>query len=178
MSAVVTRYSQALLDVAQEAKKSLTTLSDHLSLWLQVSAQSPELKQALETPNIDAKEKAEILNQIGGRLGLDPLILNLLKVLSQNQRYAHVGSIALEFKRLSLAAEGKLLGELTSADPLSAMELTEITKAASKKLGRPVVFVQKTDPALLGGFVAKVAETTFDGSIRGQLNRLKTQLLS
>ena len=43
--------------------------------------------------------------------------------------------------------------------------------------GRKVTLVGRTDPALIGGVVAKVGDTVFDGSIRNRLRDIRHQLL-
>jgi F-type H+-transporting ATPase subunit delta len=70
---------------------------------------------------------------------------------------------------------------LIAADIRSAKDLTDAQRAAleaqvSRLAGKKAKLKFSTDPALIGGVVARIGSTVYDGSVRGQLDRLKTRL--
>ena len=74
------------------------------------------------------------------------------------------------------AQAGKVTAEVTSAKPLDPQQLSQITAALEKLSGKKVVVEQKQDPDLLGGTIAKVGDTVYDGSLRTQLRNLRDEL--
>lgn len=174
MNQVATRYAQVLLEVVLESGQTPSKISDELSAIEAVLAQSKELRAALRSPNLNVQEKSETISELAK--GFSKETIHFLKVLVERSRLSFLQEIRNEFCRLYLKREGKLMGELISSDAMSQEEVAAITKSTSLKLGMPVVFTQKIDPLILGGFIAKASGITFDGSIRGQLDRLKAKL--
>ena len=66
--------------------------------------------------------------------------------------------------------------EVTAASPLSAEQESRYAAALQKKLGRNVRLHTKVDGSLLGGAVLKAGDLVIDGSIKGRLERLATEL--
>src|ERR1044071_6382500 len=74
------------------------------------------------------------------------------------------------------ARAGRMMAEVTSARPLDAAQLTQITTALEKLSGKKVTVTKHEDPDLLGGVVAKLGDTVYDGSLRTQLRTLRDEL--
>ena len=68
------------------------------------------------------------------------------------------------------------LAEVVSAKPLDPTQLSQITAALEKLSGKKVSVSSRQDPDLLGGVVAKVGDTVYDGSLRTQLRNLRDEL--
>ena len=77
--------------------------------------------------------------------------------------------------RADLLADG--LGALL-ARPLPAEHLAQIQSTLEKATGKKVLLDKAEDPSLLGGVVAKLGDTVYDGSVRSQLERMREQILS
>ena len=58
--------------------------------------------------------------------------------------------------------------------PLSADEERELVAALEKMTGKRVRLSVKRVPELLGGLVVRVGDTVYDGSVRHQLESLRT----
>jgi F-type H+-transporting ATPase subunit delta len=74
------------------------------------------------------------------------------------------------------AKSGRVTAEITSAQPLDAGQVQQITAALEKLSGKKVTIAKREDPELLGGVVAKIGDTVYDGSLRSQLRNLRDQL--
>jgi F-type H+-transporting ATPase subunit delta len=74
------------------------------------------------------------------------------------------------------AKAGRVAAEVTSAKPLDPSQLSQITATLEKLSGKKVSVTSKQDPELLGGVVAKVGDTVYDGSLRTQLRNLRDEL--
>jgi F-type H+-transporting ATPase subunit delta len=66
--------------------------------------------------------------------------------------------------------------DVTSAKPLNDSQRARIEGEISQLAGKKAKLRFSQDPALLGGVVARVGSTVYDGSVRGQLDRLRTRL--
>ncbi|MBK7075376.1 MAG: F0F1 ATP synthase subunit delta [Myxococcales bacterium] len=65
---------------------------------------------------------------------------------------------------------------MVSATPLTPAQVTQLTATLEKLSGKKVVLSKREDPNLLGGVVAKVGDTVYDGSLRTQLRVLRDEL--
>ena len=76
-------------------------------------------------------------------------------------------------QRLGLAE-----ADVTSARELSAEERRRLETQIKSVTGKSVTARYATDAGLLGGALVRVGSTVYDGSVRGQLERLKEQLIA
>jgi F-type H+-transporting ATPase subunit delta len=65
-----------------------------------------------------------------------------------------------------------------SAYPLSDRQLENLTRELARIAGRKVRLSLSVDPALIGGVTARVGSTVYDGSVRGQLAKMRQNLLA
>ena len=66
--------------------------------------------------------------------------------------------------------------EVTSAVELNAAQADKLKQALSKRLKRQVRMQTSVDPALVGGAVVRAGDLVIDGSLKGRLERLATEL--
>ena len=71
---------------------------------------------------------------------------------------------------------GRISAEVTSAHPLSAVQLDQITRMLETLSGKKVDLAKHEDANLLAGVVAKLGDTVYDGSLRTQLRNLRDDL--
>jgi len=110
------------------------------------------------------------------RLGADPLTQNLVHLLLDGERLSSLEAISREVDAMIEAKSGRMAAEVTSAKPLDAGQLSQIIAALEKLSGKKVAVTRREDPDLLGGVVAKLGDTVYDGSLRTQLRTLRDEL--
>jgi F-type H+-transporting ATPase subunit delta len=66
--------------------------------------------------------------------------------------------------------------EVTTAVPLAETRLAELKQRLAQVTGREVTVTTKVDPSIVGGLVARVGTTVYDGSIATQLEAMKKRL--
>ena len=66
---------------------------------------------------------------------------------------------------------------LVSAFTEGDYEKRALESQVAKVTGKKIRATYSTDKSILGGSVVKVGSTVYDGSVRGQLQRLKQQLI-
>lgn len=178
MGAVSNRYARAFADVVFERKLDPgQTLSDLKSV-LDLVNTNLELKRVWENPSIPVEQKRKLLDAVLERMPVSKPVRNFLAILIDHHRIDQLPEIANVFE----TELNERLG-FTEADISSARELSETEKRAlehqiANLTGKRVRATYTTSPGLLGGAVVRVGSTIYDGSVRGQLRRMKEQLSS
>ena len=67
---------------------------------------------------------------------------------------------------------------MTTAVPLPPETLARLETGLREATGKQITMRVSVDPALLGGVVARVGSTVYDGSIRTQLKKMRDQLVA
>jgi F-type H+-transporting ATPase subunit delta len=71
---------------------------------------------------------------------------------------------------------GVVRAEVTTALPLDTSRADAIQKSLATLTGRTVLLATKIDPAIIGGLVARIGSTVYDGSVTRQLEKMKERL--
>jgi F-type H+-transporting ATPase subunit delta len=134
----------------------------------------PELDALLANPETESRVKADVLERVLGEA--DELVRNFLRLLVEKGRAGEVREVAAEFEALVTAEEGILDVELTTAETLSDEEFGRIVGRIEQSSGRKVQATRNVDPDLIGGLVLQAGSMRLDASVRGRLDRLRTEL--
>ena len=102
--------------------------------------------------------------------------VNLIAVLIDNGRIAHVSEVAESYRRLLQERQGIRPAEIVTARELSPEERETLVAGIAKQADGRIEPVFKLDKSILGGTVVRIGSTVYDGSVRGRLERLKEQL--
>jgi F-type H+-transporting ATPase subunit delta len=176
MSAIDSRYARALADVAMEKKLDGDKLAGELQSLSQALAVSAELRAVLETPSVLVSQKLKVLDAVVARAAASPVARNLLAVLVQNRRVAALGEITHQFQVEMDARRGYSEADITSWRELGDDEKKSLTSSLEAATGKKIRSRYRTDESILGGARIRVGTTIWDGSVRGQLRKLKEQL--
>ncbi|MAP87554.1 ATP synthase F1 subunit delta [Candidatus Poribacteria bacterium] len=121
------------------------------------------------------ESKQSILQELFGNQ-LDPLVLNSLFLLVLKKRERSTEDILLAFTQLVDEQAGRLVADVTSAIELTSKQQDALVEKLSGYSGKQVRLSMRVDSSIKGGFIAKLGDTVFDGSVATQLQRLKRQL--
>jgi F-type H+-transporting ATPase subunit delta len=176
MALVTSRYARAFADVVIELKLDVINVREELRSVVKTIESSGPLRRVWDSPAIPHEQKLAVLNSIAAQMGLVSPVRNFIAVLIDHGRVAILPQIARQFEtelnqRLGLAeAQVTSCRELSPAEK-AALEAQIMTLTAKKVLAR-----YEIDQKILGGAVVKVGSTIYDGSVRGQLQKLREQL--
>jgi F-type H+-transporting ATPase subunit delta len=178
LSAVATRYANALADVVTAAKSPVAPQQAlaELRSFLGVLESSPELHNALITPAVAGSRKKAVVSRIGDVLKLSRIARNFLFVLLDNRRIALLPEIVETFETVVDERLGFARAEISSASELSDAQRAALLGKLEALSGKRIRPRYSVDGALLGGAVARIGSTVYDGSIRGQLDSLGRRL--
>jgi F-type H+-transporting ATPase subunit delta len=171
------RYARAVLEIGT-ANGNLDKLGADLRSLAKAMHESAELVTALINPAIRRADRRRVIDKLLERIGAAPQTRNLVYLLLDGERLASVEAISREVDAMIEAKAGRMSAEVTSARPLDASQLSQIINALEKLSGKKVAVTRREDPELLGGVVAKLGDTIYDGSLRTQLRTLRDDLSS
>jgi len=164
-------YAKAIFALARK-DNSLGAKSIGLQRAATVVA-DPQVHGLLGNPHVTPAQLADLVNGIAG---LDDNGRNFVTLLAQNRRLGFLPEIAALFEQMKTEIENAVDVEVTSATALTPDQEGRYAAALQKKLGRQVRLRTKVDGSLLGGAVLKAGDLVIDGSIKGRLERLATEL--
>jgi F-type H+-transporting ATPase subunit delta len=177
LSAVATRYANALADVVTAAGSSVHPQDVVSELRaFETALQSPELHNALVTPAIPSNRKKAVVGRIADILKLSRVTRNFLFVLIDHRRIAGFPEIVNTLETVLDERLGFARAEVTSAQELKDAERQALNQVLERVSGKRIRIAFDVDPALIGGVVARIGSTVYDGSLRGQLLTLGRRL--
>ena len=178
MPAFVARYASAFADVVTDARLDAAAIDRQFSDFLASWEGSAEMRTFFVNPAAPAVQKVEILDKLNAKLGMQKELRNLLAVLINNNRIAHVAEVAAEWRRILQEQQGIRPAEIVTARELSKEECDALAAEVAKLAGAKIEASFKLDKGILGGTVVRIGSTVYDGSVRGRLERLREALTS
>ena len=170
------RYAKALLDVAiaeadpQQVDTQIAAVADlfkgHADLWRTVT-----------NPAMPAPKKRAIVDEMLPKLGLAPVVQKTLQLLASRDRLVLLPNLAEAYRSRLMDYQKVVRANVTSAVPLPDDKAQQIQKQLEKVTGRTVVMTAATNPDIIGGVVAQIGSTVYDGSIRTQLKKMRDELV-
>ncbi len=177
-SAVANRYARALVDLVlapgsplkpEEAVAQLRAVE-------QMVGESWELRNALLTPAIQTSRKRAVMGKLLEKIQASHLIRNFVYVVIDHRRSGMIGEIREAFELLVDERLGFVRAEVTSAASLDDQRRGNLEMELSRMTGKRMRLRFAVDAKLLGGAVARIGSRMYDGSVRGQLLRMRREL--
>jgi F-type H+-transporting ATPase subunit delta len=178
LTAVATRYASALADVVTAAASPLKPEQAvaELRTFATMLHGSPELQNALVTPAVPGSRKRAVVGRIAGVMQLSGITRNLLFVLVDHRRIALLEAIIHRFELIVDERLGFARAEIVSALSLSEEQSAAINRKLENLTGKRIRMRFAVDEELIGGVVARIGSTVYDGSVRGELHSLERRL--
>jgi F-type H+-transporting ATPase subunit delta len=171
------RYARALFDISLAEGKDLLQTQRDLGDFARLVAESDPLLRALTNPAIPALRKRGVVEQLIARAGsLQPVVVKLLLLLAERDRLALLPEVAQAFDERVMDHQGIVKAEIVSAAALSADSVTAITNGLKRATGRDIRIETRVDSTIIGGAVARIGGTVYDGSVSRQLERMRETL--
>jgi len=171
LQTVARRYATALADVAIERREERQVQSE-LDQWAEMMEANPRLKEVFANPTIVHDHKRKVLEDLLARTRVRDTTASFLRVLLKNQRLAQLRDIVERFRYVLDERAGVLAGSVTTARPIPEELKKTLHETLSAATGRTVRLSFSTDEKIIGGMVARIGSTVFDGSVESHLERL------
>jgi F-type H+-transporting ATPase subunit delta len=172
---VATRYARALFDVSLK-ESSPEQVERELGAFVGLLHGHPELNKVLTMPGVPGASKRGVLEALSGRLGFSSAVNKLLRLLADRDRLALLPDLLDVFRERLMEHQQVIRAEVTTAIPLPADGASMLQKRLSDVTRQHVNITTRVDPSIIGGVIARIGSTVYDGSVAGQLNTLRKRL--
>lgn len=172
-NAASNRYAKALFELAREDSRIDEVRAELRALGAALET-SPELGNVLLQPLYPAAERRAVLAGVVEKLEASPILRSFYSFLIDQRRLVDLAGIEGEYGRLADQAAGITVAKVRTATPLTEEQQGRLQRALAQKTGRNVTLDVEVDADLLGGLVAQIGDTIFDGSLKTQLHQLRS----
>ena len=178
MAAVASRYARALADVIANAKLDAPAAVAQLRSLADAFQVSSQLREVWESPAIPVEQKHKVLDALAAKAGVTARPLrNFIAVLIDHGRIALLPEIATQVELELNARGGRIDADIVSARELTPEQQATLLAEIARVTGKTVLPRYSTDRSLIGGVTVRVGSTIYDCSVRGQLQRMRQQLI-
>lgn len=171
------RYAKALFDVAIAEKNDLAQVDRDLQALVAMMSASPDLAQASGRSGVTEAVRKSLMEAVADKMALGAPVKKLLVLLAESRKLNLVPDLAIAYRERLLTHQNIVRAEVTSAVALSPEKTQALANSLGQVTGKQVDLSVTVDPELLGGVVAKIGSTVYDGSVRTQLQRLRAELV-
>jgi F-type H+-transporting ATPase subunit delta len=173
MASVASTYARAFADVVLSAKLNAQRATGQLWRIAELLTESSDLRRVWENPAIPAEQKHKLLDAVVRRDGIEKPVRNLIAVLIDHRRVPFLERIIQQLEKELDARLGFAEAQVTSARELKDTERRALEGQIEKLTHKRVRARFGEDASLLGGVVVRVGSTIYDGSVKGQLERIR-----
>lgn len=170
------RYAKALADVAAD-QQLLEEVGRDLGAVAGIMKRAREVATFFASPAVPLAEKRRVLQTVAEGAGVKPLTTQFLNLILEKRRLGHLSEIAVAYEDLTDERLGRGKATVTSAAPLPESVIRGLTDRLRAATGKEIYLETRVDPAIVGGFIAQIGSTIYDGSVRTQLKKVREHLL-
>src|SRR5262245_21590556 len=175
MSVAANRYARALIDAlppakAEEGYEQLVNLNRLLDT-------EADARKLFENPTVPVERRKLLLKEIADELGFSSHIRNFIDLLIERNRLPLLEEIVGAYQKFLDERLGIVRAAVTAAQPLDDRQRRELTAKLEKATGKRVKMDVSVDQSLLGGVVARVGSTIYDGTLLQQLKTVRETLV-
>ena len=179
MASVVGIYARAFADVVMKTSSRLDPAGalQELRTIEALLQESDPLRRVLENPSLPGDRKRAVLDAIAKRLGTTRQVRNFIAVVTDHRRLPLFSEILKQLEQELNDRQGFAEAQVSTARPLSDHEKQMLEAEITRLTGKKVRARYEQDTSLLGGAVVQVGSTIYDGSVKGQLEKIQEQLV-
>ncbi|HKY41647.1 MAG TPA: ATP synthase F1 subunit delta [Pyrinomonadaceae bacterium] len=175
LQTVARRYAAALADVTIERREE-REVQNELDQWAAMIEATPQLKEVFANPTVAYDQKRKVLEDLISRSRVRDTTASFLRVLLKNQRLSQLRDIAERYGQILDERAGVVAANVITARPMPEELKSSLHETLAAATGRKVRLSFTTDETIIGGLVARIGSTIYDGSVQNQLERLSESL--
>ena len=170
------RYARALFDVAQH-EADVAAVGRDLATISEVFREHAEALQPALRHGVPDAIRRSIVEAIADKVGSNGQVRKLVGVLAEGGRFELLPYVAEAYQERLFAHQNIVRAEVTSAAQLTPENTTALEISLSGATGKKIELSTSVDKELIGGLVARIGSTVYDGSVRTQLNKIRQTLV-
>jgi F-type H+-transporting ATPase subunit delta len=171
------RYARALLDVALQEKVDPTQVETELAAFADLIERNETLKKVLLNPAVPAPRKRAAIAEVVRQADVTAVIRKLLVLLAERDRLVLLPDLRAAYRDRLMDYQKVVRANVTTAAALDPDRAGAIERRLAEVTGRTVLLTTHVNPALVGGLVARIGGTVYDGSVTTKLEKLRTRLV-
>jgi F-type H+-transporting ATPase subunit delta len=175
LQTIARRYATALADVAIDRNEE-REVQRELDQWASMIEAHPQLKEVFDNPTIVYDHKRKVVEDLIARTRVRETTASFLRVLLRNQRLSQLRDVAVRFGLILDERGGMVAAHVTTARPIPEELKSSLHETLAAATGRKVRLSFSTDESIIGGLVARIGSTIYDGSVQSQLDRLAAEM--
>jgi F-type H+-transporting ATPase subunit delta len=176
MASVTSIYSRAFADVVLDKRLDGSKILGQLCAMGELLKANLDLRRVWESPAIASEQKRLLLDAIAVREGLSQPVRNFVAVLIDHRRMHFFDAIVRQLQHELDARMGFAEAEVTTFRDLNDAEKRVLESRVEKLTGKKVRARYTRDTTVLGGAIVRVGSTIYDGSVLGQLARIREEI--
>ena len=173
--ATARRYARAVYELARDSGAA-DAVGRELAQVVDVLTRPTAVTDVLTRPWIKPEDRRAIAAAIAQKAGARQLVRDFVGLVAERGRADHLAEIVAAYQVLVDEEHGQARAQVRSAVALTDGEKRDLSARLERALGKRILPEERVDSTLLGGFVAQVGSLILDGSLDGQLARLRQRL--
>lgn len=173
-TAIGRRYAKALFELQEPADIGPTAGTLHV--LAEAFTSSKDFRALLLSPVFTREQKASVITQLASRSGCPPVTGRFLTHVVRKNRIAQIREMSEAFSKLADKACNRTAVEVSSARPLSEADQAGIRSRLEQVAKGTIDLTVRVDSGVIGGLEIRIGSTVYDGTVRGQLGRLRAVL--
>ena len=172
---IAKKYAKALLEIGLQ-DGNYEALGQDLNKMADLLSENKELRVALWGAAFPKHTRKAIARKIGERLGLATTTIKFVELLIQKKRIDLFFEITKSYRDFCDEVAGRTRTTLVTPLELPSGLVQEIKGKIESLTGKEVILSLEKDPSLIGGFLTKIGNVVYDGSLKGQIAKLQDTL--
>jgi len=164
--------TEALVESSKEFGK-LDKVIEDIGDFFHLINSVDELRNILWSTTFELNERKSIAADISAKRGYDGLTANFLNLVIELDQFKPLIKSEQAFTQKLMKASGRINALVTTAQEPTESEIARIKSVLTKVVGQDIEVTTKVDPAIIGGIIAKVEDTLYDGSFKTQLDKIQ-----
>ena len=174
---IAKRYAKALVQLAEE-KKSIDKTRADLAAFMGAVDALPALQKLFASPVFTPEHKKAVIGELATKLGMQETTRRFVDHLAETGRIRYIKDMYEAFQEILAERTNRAMARLTTAAAISPADLADIKKKLETLTGKQVDIDAKIDVSLIGGAKAQIGSVVYDGTIKNQLGKMRSQLMN
>lgn len=167
-------YAEAIYGIAEKQNKLSQAMED-LKFAAEIYAKNIEFKETVDSPSLDIEIRKKIVNGVL-KSSIDPFSMETINYLIEKGRFFDIAVINSEYQKIYNSKNNFVEVEAIFAIEPTEEQKKKLIERLEKSSGKKVKAKIKIDKSIIGGGIVKIGDKIIDGSIRRQLDMLKSNL--
>jgi F-type H+-transporting ATPase subunit delta len=170
------KYAIVLMKISQDDSE-LKKIESELESFCAILRGLPDTQRFFTKPVVSRTKKLELVDQLCKKLHFFPTTQKFLAVLADRERLNIIEDILGSLEQLKDEKNNIVPVGVIAASKLNTDVKKKIIALFQSKLNKNIRLSVKIDPSIVGGMITKIGSTIYDGSVQGQLLKIKEKIM-